>query len=237
MTAVTVDVRDVKVDNDEDNIITEDESKEILKDQTTVTRKKTSLIDFKMANLFDKSAETSEPKKYSGPPKKRQSSDIAGLLSKLDKKFNSPQFTDEVHLKPGDPGYGQPKEGTKTAARGRKAHEDISEEIVKLCQVIWDHGQLTGNYDEEDQITCIFFKDLFTLYTKISSNVVGVLQRARKYEIVHFEGETLFQGQDDLCPIFLLKSLDDVREVFKPNDEVDDKDFDWGVIGKESVSN
>ena len=109
-------------------------------------RRKSDLLEYKMTKLFDKPADTSVTRKLSAPPMKRQSSDIASLLSKLDKKFNSPQFTDEVHLKPGDPGYGTPKEGTKTAARGRKAHGDISEEIVKLCQVIWDHGQETGIY-------------------------------------------------------------------------------------------
>ena len=110
------------------------------------------MLDYRMTKLFEKPADTSIPRKMSAPPKKRQSSDIAGLLSKLDKKFNSPQFTDEVHLKPGDPGYGTPKEGTKTAARGRKAHGDISEEIVKLCQVIWDHGQETGLHLKKEMI-------------------------------------------------------------------------------------
>ena len=82
--------------------------------------------------------------------------------------------------------------------------------------------------------------------------VVGILQRARKYEILHFEGETLFQGQNDLTPIYLLKyiyllffvyllccffrSLSDVQDMFKPNSTVEDKDFQWGVIGKKSVS-
>ena len=35
--------------------------------------------------------------------------------------------------------------------------------------------------------------------------VVGLLQRARKYGVVQFEGETLFQGRDDLTPIFVLR--------------------------------
>jgi hypothetical protein len=36
--------------------------------------------------------------------------------------------------------------------------------------------------------------------------VVGLLLRARKYNLVEFEGETLFQGQNDLTPIFLIRS-------------------------------
>jgi hypothetical protein len=34
--------------------------------------------------------------------------------------------------------------GTKTAARGRKAHQHVSKEIVELCEVIWNHGQMKG---------------------------------------------------------------------------------------------
>ena len=108
------------------------------------SRRKSDLLDMRMSQLLKKPNESSQPKKVLSPPKKRQSSDITSLLSKLDKKFNPSEFTEEQHLKPGDPGYGTPKEGTKTAARGRKAHGDISGEIVKLCQVIWDFGQNTG---------------------------------------------------------------------------------------------
>lgn len=35
--------------------------------------------------------------------------------------------------------------------------------------------------------------------------VVGLLLRARKYKLVEFEGETLFQGRDDKTPIYLLR--------------------------------
>ena len=109
------------------------------------SRRRSDLMECRMSQILNKTNEdTGTQRKISNPPKKRQSSDIAGLLSKLDKKFNSSQFTDEVHLKPGDPGYGKPKEGTKTAARGRKAHSDISEEIVRLCEVIWDHAKESG---------------------------------------------------------------------------------------------
>ena len=83
------------------------------------------------------------------------------------------QCSSQVHLKPGDPGYGKPQEGTKTAARGRNAHQvsrqpklignemimtsvrtnvmisvtttqHISGEIVELCEVISLHGRMTG---------------------------------------------------------------------------------------------
>ena len=35
-------------------------------------------------------------------------------------------------IKPGDINYGKPVAGSKTEARGRKAHERISNEIVEL---------------------------------------------------------------------------------------------------------
>ena len=74
-----------------------------------------------------------------------------------------------------------------------------------MCQIVWDHANMTGNFDEEEDIACILFKDIFSIYSKISGNVVGLLQRARKYEVIQFEGETLFQGRDDLTPIFVLR--------------------------------
>ena len=75
--------------------------------------------------------------------------------------------------------------------------------------------------------------------------VVGLLQRGRKYEIVQFEGETLFQGRDDLTQILLTRfeiyittflyisifnyrTVEQVKEVFRP---VDDLSLCWGMIG------
>ena len=56
------------------------------------------------------------------------------------------RFTQETQLKPSDAGYGTPQEGTKTAARGRKAHQAISGEIVELCQVIEANARISGVY-------------------------------------------------------------------------------------------
>ena len=99
------------------------------------------------------------------PPKRRQCSEIAKLSSELTAKLNPTHFTQEVHLKPSDPGYGEPLEGTETAARGKEAHEKISGEIVEMAEIIWENGQRNG----ED--TTIYFKDLFNLYNEISGNV------------------------------------------------------------------
>ena len=44
-------------------------------------------------------------------------------------------------MKKGDPNYGKPVEGSKTEARGKKAHERISNEIVELVSAdIWGHS-------------------------------------------------------------------------------------------------
>jgi len=156
-------------------------------------------------------------------PTKRQSAEISNLMSQLMDKRTV--FTEEMHLTKDDPRYGTPLEGTKTAARGRQAHAHISKEIIELCEIIWTHGQIRGNTDET---TVILFGDLFQLYTRISSKVVGLLLRARKYNLIHFEGETLFQGQDDLTPIYLIRSLKEIRQVFKSGS--DPKNFEWGQL-------
>ena len=110
-------------------------------------------------------------------------------------------FSGELHLQPTDPGYGTPQvmcdlscdlttdllcdlttdlatdlclvlqEGSLTAERGQQAHRDIAREVVDMCQVIWDHALMTDNWDQEDNIACILFQNLFSIYSKISGNV------------------------------------------------------------------
>lgn len=90
--------------------------------------------------------------------------------------------------------------GSKTEARGLRAHENIEDEIRVLCQVIEEHGTpITGAIAE------IKFGDLFKLYQVISNKVVGVLIRARKHGFVEFEGEMLYQRRDDNVIIRLVK--------------------------------
>lgn len=151
-------------------------------------------------------------------------------MSRLNSQSQGKQFTQEVHLKPGDPDYGKPQEGTRTAARGRNAHQHISGEIVELCEVIWAHGHMTGQTEMGD-VCGILFGDLFQLYTRISNKVVGLLLRARKYHLVEFEGETLFQGRDEDTPIFMVRSMEQVREVFKSGQNP--ANFQWGKIGSQ----
>jgi hypothetical protein len=61
------------------------------------------------------------------------------------------------------------------------------------------------------------FKELFELYKVISNKVVGLLIRARKYGLVDFEGEMLYQGRDNNVVITLLRQLNekDIEEFAK----------------------
>ena len=57
----------------------------------------------------------------------------------------------------------------------------------------------------------IQFGRLFEIYVRISNKLVGVLLRARKHGLVHFEGETLFQRRDDHVPVSLLRPSKEIR--------------------------
>jgi len=142
-----------------------------------------------------------------------------------------------------DIGYGTPIPGSKTEARGKLAHQRVSREIWELCCIIEEHGitrkkkipkkkknveaQNEHNHDEtevEEEFTTtskIDFGTLFKIYTYISDKLLGMLLRARKYGLVDFEGECLFQRQDDdviitlLCPASKVKKmLDDHGGTF-----------------------
>lgn len=97
--------------------------------------------------------------------------------------------------------YGKPVPGSKTEARGMKAHECVEDEIRVLCSVIEEHGTPVA-----DGLAEIKFGELFRLYQVISNKVVGVLIRARKHGYVEFEGEMLYQKRDDHVVIKLVKS-------------------------------
>jgi len=139
-----------------------------------------------------------------------------------------------------DKDYGTPVAGSKTEARGKLAHERVSREILELCSVIEENGTkihrrkickdagvseetgVSGENGEEVAVTTIQFGRLFDIYTYISNKLVGVLLRARKYGLVDFEGETLFQRRDDSVVITLLYSPSKVREMLR------EKTFTWG---------
>lgn len=86
----------------------------------------------------------------------------------------------------------------KTAERGKQAAQLLRNEVALLVEVIGKHGT-----KHEDGTATMRFKELFELYKVISNKLVGLLLRARKYGLVKFEGEMLYQGRDDNVVITL----------------------------------
>ncbi|XP_047240398.1 actin binding Rho activating protein b [Girardinichthys multiradiatus] len=108
-------------------------------------------------------------------------------------------YSMSLRLQKGKDGYGHPKEGTKTAERAKRAEQHIHREIDDMCYVI-----RTMADPDPDGKTRITFGELFDRYVRISDKVVGILMRARKHGKVAFEGEMLWQGQDDGVIITLM---------------------------------
>ncbi|XP_041932505.1 actin binding Rho activating protein b [Alosa sapidissima] len=108
-------------------------------------------------------------------------------------------YSMQTRLRKGEEGYGRPKEGTKTAERAKRAEQHIHREIDDMCFVI-----RTMADPDPDGRTYVTFGELFDRYVRISDKVVGILMRARKHGKVAFEGEMLWQGQDDGVIITLL---------------------------------
>ncbi|KAK1120275.1 hypothetical protein K0M31_012636 [Melipona bicolor] len=107
--------------------------------------------------------------------------------------------------------YGRPQAGSLTDIRGRKATAHILKEVLELCEIIHQEGTPCRNQPE---IIAITFGDLFNIYTHISDKCVGLLLRARKQKFVEFEGEVLFQRRDDDVPIYLVKPINEIRQLF-----------------------
>ncbi|KAG1971970.1 Costars domain-containing protein [Pimephales promelas] len=109
------------------------------------------------------------------------------------------EYSMSTRLRRGEEGYGRPKEGSKTAERAKRAEAHIHREIDDMCFII-----RTMADRDADGYTRVTFGDLFDRYVRISDKVVGILMRARKHGKVAFEGEMLWQGQDDAVIITLL---------------------------------
>lgn len=104
----------------------------------------------------------------------------------------------------------RPKKGTLTEYRGIKANIQVSKEIVELCCIIHEEGKPVEGKLGLKQIT---FGELFSIYENISNKVVGVLLRARKHELLTFEGEMLFQRFHDHVIIYLLHPYKEIKEL------------------------
>jgi len=111
--------------------------------------------------------------------------------------------------------YGKPKKGSPSEIRGQKYQQSVNEEVVDLCRVIESRGK---NYS--NGTSSIVFGELFNIYQKISNKVVGMLHRARKNRLVHFDGETLWQGENDTTNITLLRNIKDIEDHYRKTGEL-----------------
>ncbi|GMS87209.1 hypothetical protein PENTCL1PPCAC_9384 [Pristionchus entomophagus] len=129
-----------------------------------------------------------------------------------EEKLKKNPFSDTYSLQNFDTAakdYGRPSSGSKTEARGVRAGIHVCREILYLCELI------DQNAEGHEPNRWIKFGKLFTIYSYYSDKLVGMLIRARKYGLLHFEGEMLYQRQDDNKNITMLYSLSDIRERMK----------------------
>lgn len=111
--------------------------------------------------------------------------------------------------------YGKPPKGSLSEQRAFKATIQVCKEMLQLCEVIDQCGEplFEAHEKQDDPRKVISFGQLFSIYSGISDKVVGVLIRARKYKLVDFEGECLFQRRDDHVPIILSKSYKEIFDI------------------------
>uniref|UniRef100_A0A182PGX7 Costars domain-containing protein n=1 Tax=Anopheles epiroticus TaxID=199890 RepID=A0A182PGX7_9DIPT len=107
--------------------------------------------------------------------------------------------------------YGKPKAGSLTEYRGKKANIQVYQEMLELCQVIDGDGKPVSKKNPD--IKMIYFGELFNIYTHINDKLVGLLLRARKHDLIQFEGECLFQRRDDHVPVYLTKPIAQIRDI------------------------
>ncbi|CAG9532549.1 unnamed protein product [Cercopithifilaria johnstoni] len=132
---------------------------------------------------------------------------------KLDRNpFSSTYTAPKYNTSAGD--YGRPTHGSKTEARGIKAGDYVMREVIFLCEIINTHAK------GEPPNRIIEFGPLFNIYAYYSDKLVGMLIRARKYKLVDFEGEMLYQGQDNHKIIRLLKPIEEIRKLEPSGDPV-----------------
>lgn len=84
--------------------------------------------------------------------------------------------------------------------------------MIDLCSIIHDEGRVVTGEPDLREIT---FGELFQIYIHINDKVLGLLLRARKHELLTFEGECLFQKFHDHVSIFLLRPITKIREIMK----------------------
>ncbi|KAF7637370.1 Costars domain-containing protein [Meloidogyne graminicola] len=121
-------------------------------------------------------------------------------------EFGSKGFVGNQKFDKKSSDYGRPIVGTKSQARGVRAGSSIMQEVIFLCEII------EKNANGIPPNCSIKFGQLFYIYNNYSQSLVGMLIRARKYGLVDFEGEMLYQRQDDNKEVKLLKSVIQIKE-------------------------
>lgn len=106
-------------------------------------------------------------------------------------------------------GYGKPPPGSKSEARAKKYNENCSREIIQLCGLISEKG-----FTDDEGRRAILFGDLFNFYRFISDKCAGLLLRARRYKLLNFQGEMLFQGQDTNTVVTMLRPFEDIHKQY-----------------------
>lgn len=108
-----------------------------------------------------------------------------------------------------DPNYGRPTSGSLSAVRAAMGEAKMRSDICDVCHVVFHQGQQT-----EDGRGAIQFGPLFSIYDRINDKLVGLLIRARKRELLTFDGEMLYQRRDDEKWIELTKNINTIYAYF-----------------------
>jgi len=131
-------------------------------------------------------------------------SNFSGINTTVTQGVWDPTKTFMIEFKGKDENYGKPPEGSLTEARAKKACRHINKELTTLLCII----RGIGSRDEHSGEITVPFGKLFKYYIPISNKVVGLLLRARRWRLVEFPGEMLYQGQDDNVIIRLTANED-----------------------------
>ena len=131
---------------------------------------------------------------------------FSGINTVVSEDSWDPDKSFKLEFKGKDENYGKPPEGSLTEARAKKACQHINKELSTLLSII----RGIGNRDEQTGEISVTFGKLFRYYIPISDKIVGLLLRARRWRLVDFTGEMLYQGQDDEKLVKLLISDEDI---------------------------
>ncbi|KAI6176784.1 Costars domain-containing protein [Aphelenchoides bicaudatus] len=134
------------------------------------------------------------------------------ISDETDAKLKKNPYSDtyeEQHFDTTAKDYARPPAGSLTEKRGQNAGAYILREIIHLCHTIDKYGE------GPTEARYIKFGPLFKIYQFYSESLVGYLIRARKYGLLDFEGEMLYQRQDDNKIIQMSMSMSDINENVK----------------------